>query len=1783
MKKSKLSLAFVLVVFLVFSIFLFSYKGENLLAYSYSKKMDELQLPTEYNYKDWKQTTIDYLNYVLNDNNEYIGYNGDSTNDYRKKKIGRFNDSANMSDFFGSTSRLAYGLPSYIGHQLGDSELGEGINVLAAIASAGLVGLDLTNYNASGTVGSFNYVKTAVQFYQASGEKVILNGDKGAKTGKTFWYELLPGVLFAMIADLYPSETYLQEILTENARNWYQAVQGMGGASADFNHLSYNISLDITVDGAWSEPDAAAGIAYILYAAYNLNLKLGSSSYANETEISNFRNGAIWSMNYLEKINFSPFYEVLTFLAPYLAARLNSEQSTNYNVSKMLNWTLDGSSEVRSGWGMITENWGSKYTNGLMGSLTDGGGYAFSMNTFDAMLGFAPMLKYDTRFAETISKWILCVSESAKNFYPSSYPVSGVVNDYNGKSVYNGIYQSGKWIEEDSPLGDFIAYEGLRKRRRYVVYNSNGTRDTLFDSSISPYASGDSYTFNWGGHTDYGLYGSSHVGFFGGVIGETNVEKILEIDLNALDFFSNTGNVSFKMYYNPYNVSKNVLVSVNSTSSRVYDTITNKYIDSSISSDKLSVNIPAGTTYVLAEIESGSDVNKVGNNYMSNGLFISSERASLSLNLSDSSGIISNKAAVSGSISANLSYLIPGGANINSFKLSADSTNIYSSTSNIPSNVTIDTTLLKNGLTNIEAYLELDNGTIEKSIVQVRVLNIVKTPILNYDNDIDMSNKWNLKTAEILSNFPNSDHTALVSPNSSGGINVGVRPGSSFGFASSDEFYIDFTREPIFEIEIGEVSASYAIKFFVEGNSNLTGEYFIRDTAEGGVFLFNVLELLVKENPTFNPHGALKAMIKVCAVGQGGDFVNVKKVDLYHSYSTPNVIFPSPLVWGYLFYAPYISTFNTSTILGAVGDPDFKYLDSGVARITASSVDSGISSMFIGANMSENPVIELDISELLGSYFVGVRLSGDSNLYIINNNVTDSSRNVIEIVGELHNKYPSVSFGSNLEIQIVIGANASSSISLNSISTYYKLPSWGVTQNPNLMVTDWVKETTVGANASISLNSSGMAVITNLASPSIQTIIAGYSGKFTLNFDYNPYVDLKVRGVTGKWRITMSLFENNDYFILRDWSSEYGRNTVFTVDINSVISKEVLGSKSIYLNIEVLGGGNYCAVESVSTYYKAISPSIPSLLNRELASWKDTNSDTFVSLNKNKEVSIKQNIGSTFSMISPYFNVDANYLLILTLKISQISESTHLNIYFLEGSNRHLLTEDPIISDGVFVIDVYKFSHLDLNSNIDARLEIEVGGVLFDVRISSLELNYQLKDVTGVFFDSNNSSISFNNVTSYETYQIDIYDAQSVLLSSFVYTSNYIYLIDLNLEEGVYSMIIKASNSGFNESYGVRVFFKVGNIPSVKLDKPILKENGLLIEWEDIDNVSSYHYILRDASNNTVISEGDSIDSSLDLEKIGFLAFNYSLDVFSVGDGVVYLNSDTSNIRFYTSPVNRFSALSFSLMSPSANNAFAIYDSTNNVSTINIPNNGNWGSIVSLSFNVNFSNHPVLYINFDEETSVGGYYLQIVVDGTTYYLTDNTFSYSKRYFYIVSILSTRKDGIGSVLTGVHQVGIVFGATMGEFSGTPKVSIKEAYVYELILGEGTPILGQLDTPILRFQDNKQIVAWDYVENASSYIIVISNEYGPLLTKTITENKYDFTILIIPGFYTINVTATGSTSYYNSETASLIYEIKEKETEKKKGCKKAFNVIEISVLLTSLFSLLSISYIIFKKRK
>ena len=171
--------------------------------------------------------------------------------------------------------------------------------------------------------------------------------------------------------------------------------------------------------------------------------------------------GAVWAMDYLTtRIDYDPFWEVLLPHAVYTSARMRAERTASYDTNFLLNLVVQddkcpGRAPFRGGWGVEQDTWGlgdggnstGVDVDGLLGSVLDGGGYAFAMDTFALVAALLPVARYNASYARAIGKWTGNAANAARLFFPA-YTAPDRQSDYG-------------WVATNDAFA--LSYEGLRK------------------------------------------------------------------------------------------------------------------------------------------------------------------------------------------------------------------------------------------------------------------------------------------------------------------------------------------------------------------------------------------------------------------------------------------------------------------------------------------------------------------------------------------------------------------------------------------------------------------------------------------------------------------------------------------------------------------------------------------------------------------------------------------------------------------------------------------------------------------------------------------------------------------------------------------------------------------------------------------------------------------------------------------------------------------------------------------------------------------------------------------------------------------------------------------------------------------------------------------------------------------------------------------------------------------------------------------------------------------------
>lgn len=479
----------------------------------------------------------------------------------------------------------AYGISAYVGdYRNGVDGSQEAVTSVAAVLSASLLGIDKSNQN------GHNFV-TPLNVYFNEAEQVVINNPSGNSRNISMWYMIYPAILFTQVSILYEDEVLLRTNTLKTIESWYQAYLVMHNLQ-DYDFTGFDFkSMTPYRNNVWREPDSAVGISMLMYYGYQLT---GETKY---------KDAAIESLKYIEdKYSGSPMYEILLYFGPYLAAKYNQEFNENFDVNRFFNAVFNGTSIPRGGWGMLNDNYNGFAVSGLMGSITDGGGYPFSMNSFASTFILARTAKYDTRYAASIGKWLNHLISNSRYFFPN---YAKDENESMNHSEYAGEAQAFNTL-----ANNVFPYEGIRKS----------------GNSKSPWFGGDPTVYNWA-KTDFSVYSGASMGMLASIYEKTNVEGILKIDLNSGDYFNQT--YPTYLLYNPNSKTETVSYTPKS-GSVLYDSVSETILASSVSG-LYNLVLEPNQAVVIVELPTGANPERTENLTKLGDVILSSSQATLNV------------------------------------------------------------------------------------------------------------------------------------------------------------------------------------------------------------------------------------------------------------------------------------------------------------------------------------------------------------------------------------------------------------------------------------------------------------------------------------------------------------------------------------------------------------------------------------------------------------------------------------------------------------------------------------------------------------------------------------------------------------------------------------------------------------------------------------------------------------------------------------------------------------------------------------------------------------------------------------------------------------------------------------------------------------------------------------------------------------------------------------------------------------------------------------------------
>jgi hypothetical protein len=526
-------------------------------------RIDQMpELPQPLKIIDWKKKAIQFDSLVFNFNNQ-ASYGPLIWLDSSRRNF----------------DQVTFGLYTVIGDvrqgpEKNDGEFHEALTSLNSLVSAGLIGIDKTNQH------GFNYAKMAQNYFNSDNKwNIVMNNTNpgvamaGGGYGRDWWYDVYPNVLYYGVAALFPDVENTEFIQRMVAEQFYKADSVLNG-NYDYSYFDY-AQMKGMRNQIPLQQDAAGGHAWVLYSAYR---KFGGERYLM---------GAKSAIQALVNQKESRFYEILLPFGAYTAACLNAKNGTTYDVTRLLNYIFDGcqSKDGRYGWGVIAEKWGDYDVYGLQGSITDGGGYGFFMNSVAIAWPLVPLVKYEPQYARAIGKYMLNVVNASRLFYPDQ------------------IEEKYQWLPQFKDLTNgIIGYEGLRKA-------DDMNNPAL--KGISPVAIGDGPKWVAGQPQEsmFSLYSTSIAGVFGAIVIKTGIEGILALNCNATDFYAENKYPVY-LYYNPYEEARTVTYSSDKNID-LFDIVSKRYM-AKRKRDNVKIKLPAGEAALVVVLPAGTRLKAKG-------------------------------------------------------------------------------------------------------------------------------------------------------------------------------------------------------------------------------------------------------------------------------------------------------------------------------------------------------------------------------------------------------------------------------------------------------------------------------------------------------------------------------------------------------------------------------------------------------------------------------------------------------------------------------------------------------------------------------------------------------------------------------------------------------------------------------------------------------------------------------------------------------------------------------------------------------------------------------------------------------------------------------------------------------------------------------------------------------------------------------------------------------------------------------------------------------------------
>jgi hypothetical protein len=365
----------------------------------------------------------------------------------------------------------------------------------------------------------------------------------------------------------------------------------------------------------------------------------------------------------------------------------------------------------------------------------------------------------------------------------------------------------------------------------------------LYELDRSPFAMGDGV----GGRprdkaTDLALYGSSHVGYLGGIVQTTNADEILRFDLLKTDWYHAKAYPTY-LYFNPHDQERRIDLDVGGDPRDLYDTVSEQFVARDVKG-RTSVAIPGDSAAVIVLCPAGARLVNDADRTWIDGVVVDFHHPAVIVDTP------SYGAWLRGRVPVKVRAEAPQSLTVRRVTVELDGNEIYNGAA-APGGLVLDTSQYRDGSHVLTVSVEVEGGATDRCSTEVFFDN----GRAEYAFPAPTIAGWS-RTAGSFAQVELRNGRAVI-----------IASQGPWGAVLSEPFPVDLDRRPALLIEVSAPDPRWVLKVRVDGKD----DYYVQpDTAEEGTILLDLAKSVRRRHPTADLTGTRSLQLMIGASGKQG-------------------------------------------------------------------------------------------------------------------------------------------------------------------------------------------------------------------------------------------------------------------------------------------------------------------------------------------------------------------------------------------------------------------------------------------------------------------------------------------------------------------------------------------------------------------------------------------------------------------------------------------------------------------------------------------------------------------------------------------------------------------------------------------------------------------------------------------------------------------------------------------------------------------------------------------------